>query len=197
MSLHETGTFTGDLVEIGFSEADSGTPYVFTKWALETGAERTVNTYLSDASWEMGIKKLESIGFNGDFKNPDCDVTQTDLICTHEYYEAKDKDVERWEFANWGGGQNHKEASSDLIRKMNAKWKKSAPKSSTTSKDTQTPRERACEAFVNHKDRSEMEQSELVEMWEAMLESVITDKDEKKFSASDWKAIEDYAKLPF
>jgi hypothetical protein len=85
---------------------------------------RHVYSSLSEAAWPSTEQKLQALGFNGDFQNPDfSDKTKNEgveLTCTHQEYQGKTSD--KWEFSNWGTTEV-KRASVDIVRQMNAKWK--------------------------------------------------------------------------
>lgn len=217
-SLPAAGLHEGcELVAIGFAEnEDTGTPYIFTEWQVEgVDFPRTVFTYLSDASFEKGMQKLESIGFNGDFGDPDCTVKVNDLICRHETWEGRVRD--KWEFANWGGGIKHSDASKNTVRLMNQKYKKAAKpdasaapagkkpappapkkkvaKTAPPVKSSQTPREDAWDAFVSK--REDWEQAALVDGWDVLCTKVFPNKVEADFTAEDWAEIAEAAVVPF
>ena len=95
-------------------------------WVDVTPFMRHVYVYLSEAAWETSQKKLESLGFNGLFNNPDFSAETkqgVQLTCSHETYEGKVRD--KWELANWGGTEI-KRASADIVRQLQAKWKAKA-----------------------------------------------------------------------
>ena len=55
--------------------------------------DRRVSIYLSDAAWTYSERKLEQLGFNGSFRQPDfSDESKTTgviLNCSHEDYKGK------------------------------------------------------------------------------------------------------------
>lgn len=65
--------------------------------------KRHLRIYLSDAARPMSAKKLASLGFNGDYNNPAITADAVQLVCYHEEYHGEM--IEKWELANWGGGQ--------------------------------------------------------------------------------------------
>jgi hypothetical protein len=138
MPLPEKGTYFAELMSAIVSEGKSCPQFVLSlsithiskngTWkALPGSFLRHVYIYLSDKSWETSQKKLESLGFNGDFCNPDfSDKIKNEgveLTCTHQQYEGEWRD--KWELANWGGTEV-KRASSDIVRQLQAKWKAKA-----------------------------------------------------------------------
>lgn len=100
----------------------------------------TVTLWLSDAAWDHSMRKLQKIGFNGDFDTSAFDpkfVTDGGVILElkHEQYEGKLKEV--WEFEFDG---RIKEAPSDLKAKLAARWRQSnATPPATTGKPAPPP----------------------------------------------------------
>ncbi len=209
-NLRDVGTYTGSLLEIESGVSSNDTPFIFTKWELEDGSEARIYTYFSDLSWDKAEQKMDGIGFNGDFENPDCTVTETELKCTHRTYEGEDK--EQWEFASWGGAQIDPLNKNDA-KALNAQWKKthkakekagakkkaSPPKKSPPARKTppkkskKTPdeaREDAWEALITNPDNSSVDDEDMANLWEETIGKVHGDKEEADFTADDWKEVE-------
>lgn len=124
----DEGTYTAHLIGVTFGKSkNTGTPCLASEWHIEEeDANRTVYTYLSKLSKKNSYKKLKAVGFNGDFENPEFEVTTTELNCVHSEYEDYNGDTqenEKWDFASWGS-PSVEEADRKTIKKMNAEWKK-------------------------------------------------------------------------
>ena len=91
---------------------------------LTTTETRDLYLWTTEAAWPTTAKKLETLGFNGDFARPEFDLSGNSggisLTCAHETYNGAQK--EKWELSEWGGRERHP-ASQDLVRRMNARWK--------------------------------------------------------------------------
>ena len=78
---------------------------------------------MSDAAWPYTEKKLVALGFNGDFRAPEFDLSAKDgwveLVCEHQQYEGQTK--ERWSLASWGDRERTPPAD-DVMRALTAKW---------------------------------------------------------------------------
>lgn len=118
------GLYFGKRTRHGHGKANTGTPYIFVEFELcniaVNGAwspmpapqKRTVTMYLTPSARETTIAKLDSLGFNGNFKAPEFAAeTATEgveLRCRHEPYTNPEtgltKTNEKWELENWGGG---------------------------------------------------------------------------------------------
>jgi len=137
----EPGVYTGVFrdIEIGKSP-NTGTPCVATIWYIEEeDIERTVYTYINKNTMKTSFKKLDSIGFNGDFNNPAVSVESVELRCVHSEYDGKER--EKWDFAAWGGAAVEK-TDNKTIRELNAMWKKevgSSPKPKAKAKAAPAP----------------------------------------------------------
>ncbi len=214
----EPGIYAGTLVSMEFGKASTGTPCIVTQWMIEgEDVTRSVYTYMSKNALPMSIQKLESIEFNGDFENPACGIEIVELRCTHEEYD--EKDVERWDFARWGG-VNIDAADKRTVKEMNAIWKKKAgappkkEKSPKTGPPAPAPKKEkpkdgasrgdAWDAYLEHKATPEA--LEALEKgtnatsameWQTILAEVHPDKDEMDFDEIDWKQVVDYCKTPF
>lgn len=132
----EPGTYTGVFrsIEVGKSP-NTGTPCVATVWHIEEeDCERTVYTYINKNTQKISFAKLDSIGFNGDFDNPDVSIETVQLRCIHSEYNEQMR--EKWDFASWGGA-SVQEADKKVIKDLNAQWKKefgAPPKKKKSSK---------------------------------------------------------------
>lgn len=129
----EPGEYTGTFVKVEFGKSENtGTPCMMTTWHIEEeDVDRTIYTYFTKNTMKHAMKKMESIGFNGDFENPEVSVEQTTLRCKEGINQNGDA-REEWEFASWGGGASLASADKKTIKELNAIYKKeiggSAPK---------------------------------------------------------------------
>ncbi len=147
---------------IGTAESNNEkkTPYIFLEGDIthiRTGTEadgsaifepvpkperRTVFMYLSEAAFAFTADKLDALGWNGDFRNPELSDENKAGIwveCGHETYKNQPK--ERWNLPG-GGGIEHTPVAADAIRKINAMYnarKKAAGGSAAGPKKSATP----------------------------------------------------------
>jgi len=89
-------------------------------WEQVSPFDRHVRIYLSPAAWPMSQQKLDSLDFNGDFRNPEITTEWVELICKHEDYKGQTR--ERWELAEWGN-QERLAPPDDELRKLSARYK--------------------------------------------------------------------------
>jgi len=136
MALIEEGSYWGQLLTaVCGKEGEKETPvmritFEITHRASGDGWEeidpftRDVKVWLSDAAWEMAERRLDAIGFNGDFVNPQFDqvlsAEGTELVCTHS--QGRDRAFEDWSLAAWEGSQA-KPLDKNTLRLLNARWK--------------------------------------------------------------------------
>lgn len=91
--------------------------------AIPTPEPRDVYLYLSDKAWPYSCKKLTSLGFNGNFTQPEFTAPTDDgwiqLVCKHEEYRGTMR--ERWDLA--GNGPERTAPAADELRRLAAKFK--------------------------------------------------------------------------
>lgn len=126
--LTEPGKYTGTFVSIEVGKSpNTGTPCVATVWRIEElDIERTVYTYINKNTKKISFKKLEAMGFNGDFKAPAIDVEQIELRCVHSTYtddNDEEQTNEKWDLASWGGAAVES-ADARTLSSLNQQWKK-------------------------------------------------------------------------
>lgn len=130
--LKEGGAITGESstkktpqVEIAFIVTHSASNGAWVP--LDKPEERTLFLSLSDNAWQYTEKKLDALGFNGDFGNPvfkpEVYSDGVEFLCDIEVYDGKSK--ERWELAKWSGSREATPAGADVVRRLNAMWKSS------------------------------------------------------------------------
>lgn len=95
---------------------------------------RKLRLAFTDASWKYTKAKLQFLGFNGDFINPQFAPPADGIVlaCKHTLSD-RGEPREEWELANWGG--EAKPANPDKLRVWAAKWKQdTAPSSAPATK---------------------------------------------------------------
>jgi len=98
--LWEQGEYEAKPVSVCYKEsAAKGTPYMEVSFRVAEQI-KTCNLWLTEAAESSTLKKLEALGFNGDFlDNPTVDTSLVVTItCKHEEYNGKWK--EAWSY--WG-----------------------------------------------------------------------------------------------
>ncbi len=130
--MMEAGTYYATLTDAGMDQSSGGTPCMRLgfnvthqasngAWVEIQATERSVYLYTTDKAFPYTAAKLHDLGFNGDYGNPGFgDNTQTQLVCSHETYE--DKDREKWDLPGSGAGERNAPPQ-DVIRRLNAKHK--------------------------------------------------------------------------
>jgi len=122
------GSYRGNLESAVLALTKGGSEQVVIKFVLSDiqgnplGVTRSMYLSMSGGAWPYTRQKLEALGFNGDFDNPQFDPQKSsnfEVLCKHDEYEGKT--TEKWDLANWGGGPE--KASNDVIKRYNAKWK--------------------------------------------------------------------------
>jgi len=97
--------------------------------SVEPLQERTIYLSLTDGAWPYTQKKLETLKFNGDFKNPDITDEFFAVNCEHDTYMNKTR--EKWDISGTVTSETEPPAS-DVLRALQDKWK-------TSTKPTGTP----------------------------------------------------------
>jgi len=81
-----------------------------------------VRKCVNDNSFMYAVPMLEFLGFNGDFDNPDLGAkikeSGASLVCEHTEYQGRTR--EEWSLKDVSGGASP--VTSDMARKLNAKW---------------------------------------------------------------------------
>lgn len=97
------------------------------EWIAVDPFEAYIHWSLAGGAQQYTMEKLERIGFNGDFGNPEFDFGDgVSLWCKHDDYNGKTK--EKWDLSREGGGIEPVE-DQDAIRRFNAIYKeKCSPK---------------------------------------------------------------------
>jgi hypothetical protein len=108
--LVDAGAYCGTIHMASATESSKGTPCISVVFEITDEArdgqwvavpqrfKRTVDLWLNDNSWPYTKRKLEVLGFNGDFASPSFSKgTDVSLLCSHEVYEGRGR--EKWELA--------------------------------------------------------------------------------------------------
>lgn len=139
--MYRPGTYYAEKVSVAVGETEKGTPYVAVEfkpkhYAVNGSWEdvpdpepRTMFFYMSDKAAEFSIEKLRTIGFNGNFTEPDVTGDANggfNVDCKMEVYNGKERD--KWELAGFGGGGlTHKAPEPDKVRHLNNLWRAANP----------------------------------------------------------------------
>lgn len=223
--LWEPGDYEAEFMSASLMESTNGKPYIESNWKVIDPEDpegetfiKTVRTFVSEKAFETSVKKLEMNGFNGDFNSPEFFPEDNVIIlrCTHDTYN--DKDVERWDFANWGA----KKADKSTAQLLSAKYKKEMAKSGKKSKAKNsaapsTSREvdknidveqiradcwsKLEETISKHMKEEgqigEVDQDEMNLQWSKKLREMFEGKKESELTVKDWKEFLDYVATPF
>lgn len=115
---------------IGTASTATGTPYLYVEgvpthiqigdgWQ-ETGASytRTVYMFLTDKAMQYTLRKLEGLGFNGDFSNPRFGPQYNDYVpvtCKYRSYTEREsgevKTREEWDVVSKPGAEGEEKAN--------------------------------------------------------------------------------------
>lgn len=134
----QEGDYYGLLVGWGLAGGDR--PYVWLRFRIthdtQNGdwhqiqttdpVEHDVFCSATDKAWEYTERKLAGLGFNGDFTDGVMDFgdgpKNDGVALTCELQQRDGKTREQWDLRDWGG--QRPEPTNDLVRKLNAKYKK-------------------------------------------------------------------------
>lgn len=87
---------------------------------------RTLWLQLHGGAKEYSFKKLDSMGFNGDWNEPkfgrEGGSPDFEFLCSEEERDGKRR--ENWDVANWGGGGSVEAAGQDVLLQLDSMWKK-------------------------------------------------------------------------
>jgi hypothetical protein len=119
---------------VGRQDNEKKTPYIYIEGEITHVAEnggwtelrkpetRTIKLYMSEKAAPHSIKKLDALGFNGDFKNPLLSEESMNGIAVECDHEANNgKTYEKWQLP--GGSMKHEAVSGDEIRRLNALYR--------------------------------------------------------------------------
>ncbi len=189
----EPGDYDADMVDALFLESQNGTPYIQTQWHIpKLEVTRSVRTYLSENALPISIKKLKSLGFEGDFENPTFAEHKTKLILSYEDY--KGNSMERWDFANWGD----QAAGKSDAKRLNAIWKKeggATPAKKAPAKKEEPPKRDAAPVARDAawdkllECRKDEPRDDQVMFWAKLLRRLYPDKTEEEVTAEEWDAL--------
>lgn len=133
MSQFEPGLYWMAEPLMGTQNSANGTPFLFLQGkithvsqngqAIEVPepAGRTVRLYLSEKAFPYTMDRLNPLGFNGDFSNPQLGGEHAKGVwaeCSAGTYDGKPQ--ERWQLPGGGGGVEHEAFNSDTVRRLTA-----------------------------------------------------------------------------
>jgi hypothetical protein len=239
MSLAEPGTYLGRVVEGVVGTAKTGNPQCVITWAithiqdgagwreLNPGLERRMYWSLAGGAVDYTWRKLEALGFNGDFGeamgfSDAARLEGVNITCKHGTRDGQLK--EDWELANWGGTEVER-ASGDIIRQLNMQWKakgkgktaKPAPVpttkapvnllNSTSPKAPPPPPAKTAtgspapctrdEAWAALTSKHEGTPEDVLSDWTRLIEEACPNKSEADFTTADWGRVRELAGIPF
>jgi len=139
--LNDKGTYIGVLTGCGVSTTEKkATPFFYLTFNVVQKVEsnkqrvniepfsRDVILYLSDDAYPYASENLQSIGFNGNFSNPEFSeeklTSGITLLCNHEPgIDDSSKLYERWTLARWvKSGLKKDPAPQTVIDSLQARW---------------------------------------------------------------------------
>jgi len=133
--MMDEGNYYGRLVSGALGVANNGSEQMVLTWEITHVAidgqwadiqpcQRRMYLSFSGGAEPYTRKKLESLGFNGDFENPgfgdDATAKGLTLVCKHN--EHKGNTQERWDLAGFGESEI-KRATPDVARRRAALWR--------------------------------------------------------------------------
>lgn len=90
-------------------------------WVPIGACERRLRLFCSENAWPYTERKLQLMGFAGDFAAPQFTCEGVELQCSHKPAQTGGKVYEEWDLANWGG--EAQPASEEIVRAYTAKWR--------------------------------------------------------------------------
>jgi len=128
------GNYLGCPVDAGFEKTAGGTRYFAvwlnvshycsaqsSKWEPLPAREAVLKLWLSKDAKPYTMKKLDRLGFGGDFSNPTFSGTSVEqgitLVCTHN-----ERGYEEWNLQRPQGRSQGQAPDADYIRQLNAEW---------------------------------------------------------------------------
>ena len=143
----KAGTYYGKPIKAVTTESGNKLPMIVVTFSIDNMAidghwqaiepvERNCRWSMADNAWSYTKQKLNDLGFNGDFDNPQFSLTDgVNLKC--ELREQDGRAREQWDLENWGK-REYESARPDVIRKFNALWKAQAGELKKTVAPVQT-----------------------------------------------------------
>lgn len=132
------GTYLGDVTQMYLSQTPTtNNPFLAVEFGVGHVAQngqwvpiqpetRTVRFFLTDKAVDFSLNKLRALGFNGDFANPKCSITEgVTLVCEAQAGTGANAGKT---YESWSVYSEHQEAEripvpADAVRQMNARWK--------------------------------------------------------------------------
>jgi hypothetical protein len=211
-----TGEKKTPCLKVGFRVVSKAGPSGWVE--MNPAVDCSVYIYLSDAAWSVSESKLNALGFNGSFRQPefgdDAKTSGVILECKHEEYKGRMK--EKWEIA--ASGSKLDDMPTDVARVMEAKWRathtakptpKPAAKPTPAAKPAPAPAPAAppppapvpgngitrdeawSQVISSYGDKTE----EATAAWQKAIKKI--GKDESAMTAADWFEVAEDAAIPF
>lgn len=152
--MMEEGRYWGEYREAGLSVAKTGNEqcwidvivtHILRDGVAESDAEplpvpqvRTIFWSLSPQAWPYTADKLDALGFNGNFQEPEfrafAEFGGCWVYCRYEEWQGRPR--ERWDLQH---RSERKPVANDVIRSLNARWKADRAKVKPVKKAPATP----------------------------------------------------------
>lgn len=152
MGEHEKGQYHGKLIKASFVNwGGNNTPCIQFEfqigffwqdevWKPIDIITRHIRLFTTEKAWDYTEKKLEAMGFNGDFSN---------VRVNQELYSdgtplklTIKNDFDNWDFDGFGGSVAAEPAGKESVLEMSAKWKSNHK---NTSPSPGNPPEQECD----------------------------------------------------
>ncbi len=143
---YEPGIYLGKLVDSHCGElpSDKRTPFISLIFEITHYAEngqwvetlqqdtRAVMLFLTDRAWPYTKDKLDALGFNGDFANPDFGKQAKEGVNLECKDDPKDGKVyEKWDLHGFNSAQEHKPLDVEKLRVFNARYRSETSNAAT------------------------------------------------------------------
>lgn len=106
-------------------------------WEPITPIERDVYLSTTEKAWPYTEKKLEALGFDGNFNAPKFANPQATIIARTETHDGKAR--LKWDIWTEREKPEYKPVTTDEQRKLMARWKQSHPQAASAPKPPATP----------------------------------------------------------
>lgn len=169
------------------------------EWEKIQPEQRTAYLALTDAAWGYTQEKLNRLAFNGDFDAPEFTREPALFECRHDTYEGKTR--EKWDLAGGGTGAPDK-AASDVIRKLNSRWKAAAaarpaagpaakaPPPPPPPENTGDAKNAAWSEFCKHCPAPRWNPESIEKEWFRILVEMFPGKKTSQLTAAEWAEVQ-------
>lgn len=121
--LIPAGRYLGSLKSASMTQSESGTEQMEISFQIEDQV-RKVYLYFSEKAAPYSLPKLASIGFNGDFENPEfTKTTDIELVCKHEPYGGKNPKYVGMTMEKWDLAPRGKPAAPESLKRLGAQFR--------------------------------------------------------------------------